>query len=400
MAAVIFAEVFLVRLPDHHGESPPRRTKAPRPHGPAARGGGGEHSAAAADHPLGIGGCICCWRQSPRCLAGWVLRSNERGEPQPHHLPSEGTGATVSLPDQAGDGAASATQPTVRPAADLGEHSGLYSRYPSTAAATGGKIQPEPQPRQPVEDRPGWSRQLGVIQQFASRSGEWCAFVRRFETATRAMRWTEDQALTILPTVLDDPALAVFDRFPAAKRGTLQGVYKEMADVFDPPSGACQRCTNGQREASKSLLVFRTELLTLAEATFPRLNEPALDSLVAERLLTMAQKAGVMLPDRGDIEGLPRSPTRDAPAAEVDEGEMVAALRQHPRIPREAERRPRCWAPRKAGDHPCVTDEVICHRYGREGHIARGCHKQDECAGDNQPGSSASVRGRSDSGEC
>ncbi|CAN0203678.1 unnamed protein product [Lampetra planeri] len=69
----------------------------------------------------------------------------------------------------------------------------------------------------------------------------------------------EKQALTMLPTVLDDPALVLFDRIPAEKRGTLQGVYKEMVDVFDPPSGVRQRFQDRQREASKSLLVFRTE---------------------------------------------------------------------------------------------------------------------------------------------
>ncbi|CAN0301095.1 unnamed protein product [Lampetra planeri] len=85
------------------------------------------------------------------------------------------------------------------------------------------------------------------------------------------MRWMEEQALTMLPTVLDDLVLVVFDRIPAEKRGTLQGVYKEMADVFDPPSGVCQRFQDRQREASESFLVFRTELLAMAEAAFPRL---------------------------------------------------------------------------------------------------------------------------------
>ncbi|CAN0415869.1 unnamed protein product [Lampetra planeri] len=102
----------------------------------------------------------------------------------------------------------------------------------------------------------------------------------------------------------------------------------------------------------------------MAEATFPRLNEPALDSLVAERLLAMARKVEVMLPvveeevhtllwverhlcayeemagparavahiafDRGDVEERQQPPTRHTPPAEEDEGETVAALRQPP----------------------------------------------------------------------
>ncbi|CAM9789726.1 unnamed protein product [Lampetra planeri] len=96
-------------------------------------------------------------------------------------------------------------------------------------------------------------------------------------------------------TVLDDLALAVFDRIPPAKRGSLLGVYKEVAEVFDPQSGGCQKFKNRQREASESFLVFRTELLTLAEAAFQWLNEPCLDSLVVERLLAMAEKVGVMV---------------------------------------------------------------------------------------------------------
>ncbi|CAM9457550.1 unnamed protein product [Lampetra fluviatilis] len=241
------------------------------------------------------------------------------------------------------------------------------------------------------------------------------------------MRWTEEQALTMLPTVLDDPALVVCNRIPDEKRGTLQGVYKEMADVFDPPSGVRQRFQDRQREASESFLVFRTELLAMAEAAFPRFNEPALDSLVAERLLAMARKVGAMLSvveeevrtslwvthhlcayeemagparavahvafDCGDVEERPRPPTRDAPPAEEDEGETVAALRQSPRIPREAERRPRRWAPREAGDHPRVNDDIICHRCGREGHIARECRSRMSAPGtttrDCQPRSAA-----------
>ncbi|CAM9595764.1 unnamed protein product [Lampetra planeri] len=216
----------------------------------------------------------------------------------------------------------------------------------------------------------------------------------------------------MLPTVLDDPALVVFDWIPAAKRGTLQGVHKEMADMLDPPSGVRQRFQDRQHEASESLLVFRTELLATA---FPRLNEPTLDSLVAERLLAMARKVGVMLlvveeevrtslwvachlcayeemagparavahvaSDRGDVEERPRPPTRHALLAEEDEGEMVAALWQYTRIPREAERRPRRWAPCEAGDHPRVTDDVICHCCGREGHIARGCRSRTSAPG-------------------
>ncbi|CAM9543026.1 unnamed protein product [Lampetra planeri] len=153
----------------------------------------------------------------------------------------------------------------------------------------------------------------------------------------------------------------------------------------------------------------------MAEAAFPRFNEPALDSLVAERLLAMARKVGAMLSvveeevrtslwvthhlcayeemagparavahvafDCGDVEERPRPPTRDAPPAEEDEGETVAALRQSPRIPREAERRPRRWAPREAGDHPRVNDDIICHRCGREGHIARECRSRMSAPG-------------------
>ncbi|CAM9573660.1 unnamed protein product [Lampetra planeri] len=83
----------------------------------------------------------------------------------------------------------------------------------------------------------------------------------------------------------------------------------------------------------------------------------------------------------GDVEGLPRPPTRHAPLAEEDEGEMVAALRRYPRIPREAEHRPQRWAPHEAGEHPLVTGKVICHRCGHEGHIAYGCRSRTSAPG-------------------
>ncbi|CAN0065613.1 unnamed protein product [Lampetra fluviatilis] len=125
--------------------------------------------------------------------------------------------------------------PAVCPTRDPEENPGLPSRYLPIAAATGenerlegseeqltgqgarakvgSEIQPKTQPRQPAEGGPGWSH---------------------------------------------------------------QDIYKEMVEVFDPPSGARQKLKNRQWEVSKSLLVFRMELLTLAEATFPRLNEPGL----------------------------------------------------------------------------------------------------------------------------
>ncbi|CAM9633755.1 unnamed protein product [Lampetra planeri] len=81
--------------------------------------------------------------------------------------------------------------------------------------------------------------------------------------------------------------------------------------------------------------------------------------------------------------------TGHAPPVEEDEGETVAALRQYLRIPREAERRPLRWASRESEEHPRVTEEVICHRCGREGHIAHGCRSRTSAPGttsrDHQP---------------
>ncbi|CAN0152738.1 unnamed protein product [Lampetra planeri] len=125
--------------------------------------------------------------------------------------------------------------PAVCPTRDPEENPGLPSRYLPIAAATGenerlegseeqltgqgarakvgSEIQPKTQPRQPAEGGPGWSHQVGAIQKFSSGSGELCTFVHQIETAARAMKLTEEQTLTMLPTVLDDPALAVFDQF-------------------------------------------------------------------------------------------------------------------------------------------------------------------------------------------
>ncbi|CAM9876794.1 unnamed protein product, partial [Lampetra planeri] len=216
-----------------------------------------------------------------------------------------------------------------------------YGRYASSSDHMSETITPTTAAKAPIGQRSGLSP-LDVLRVHR----KYQPFLQQMmhQMQMQQMQWVVVQFMGALKKQKEDEERKAIDWIPPAKRGSLQGVYKEMAEVFDPSSGACQKFKNRQREAFESLLVFRMELLTLAEAAFSWLNEPGLDSLVAEWHLVMAQKARVMLP-------VVEEETRThVPPAEEDEGETVAALRQYLRIPREAERRPRCWAPHKAGE--------------------------------------------------
>ncbi|CAM9732660.1 unnamed protein product [Lampetra planeri] len=64
----------------------------------------------------------------------------------------------------------------------------------------------------------GRSHRLPHIKEFVVVGGDWSTFTWWFESAFRSMRWTEEEALGALPTVLDDQALAVFRAIPRTKR--------------------------------------------------------------------------------------------------------------------------------------------------------------------------------------
>ncbi|XP_061436496.1 uncharacterized protein LOC133361588 [Lethenteron reissneri] len=83
------------------------------------------------------------------------------------------------------------------------------------------------------------SHRLTTIKEF-SVGGDWSAFVWRFESAVRSVKWTDAEALEVLPTLLDDKSLKFFRSIAAVKKATLKGAFDEMAEVYEPQDDAHQ----------------------------------------------------------------------------------------------------------------------------------------------------------------
>ncbi|CAM9574488.1 unnamed protein product [Lampetra planeri] len=80
----------------------------------------------------------------------------------------------------------------------------------------------------PKDNGAGRSHRLPNIKEFVA-GGDWGAFTCRFKSAFRSVRWTEEEALDALPTLLDDVSLAVFRSIPSEKKKTLKDAFAEMA---------------------------------------------------------------------------------------------------------------------------------------------------------------------------
>ncbi|CAN0395050.1 unnamed protein product [Lampetra planeri] len=108
--------------------------------------------------------------------------------------------------------------------------------------------------------------------------------------------WTEVEALQALPTTLDDDALAAFDAIPPEDRGTLPKALAEMGAIFDPPSKVRHKVAARWWGEADTPLAFRSALMSLATAAYPKMDHEGLDSMVLERMLSLAQELNVNLP--------------------------------------------------------------------------------------------------------
>ncbi|CAN0118713.1 unnamed protein product [Lampetra fluviatilis] len=128
------------------------------------------------------------------------------------------------------------------------------------------------------------SHHLPHIKEFVAVGGDWSAFTWLFESAFRSVRWTEEEALGALPTVLDDQALAVFRSIPPDKKKTLKDVYAEMAEVYQPLSDTQRKFMPRKRGSNESLLAYHGTLLALAVAAYPDAKPEMLDPLILDQL--------------------------------------------------------------------------------------------------------------------
>ncbi|XP_061411309.1 uncharacterized protein LOC133344991 [Lethenteron reissneri] len=190
--------------------------------------------------------------------------------------------------------------------------------------------------------------------------------------------------------MLDNDALATLTSAPREKRATLHLALQLLSAVYGPPSDCRQLFHDRRRGTNESPLAFRTALLALAKAAFPRMDEEGVDAMVAEKLLLLADELDVNVLAQDDsemssllvarhIHGGLRSLRRKAakgaashamaatalPSEEVcgveRRGEWRAAVPQARNGPSRQEQ------PRTSG---ALTR---CYNCGLQGHVASGC---------------------------
>ncbi|XP_078739332.1 uncharacterized protein LOC144952714 [Lampetra fluviatilis] len=123
------------------------------------------------------------------------------------------------------------------------------------------------------------SRHLTTVKEF-SIGGDWSAFACRFLAAVRSARWTDAEALEVLPTLLDDESVRFFRSITADKKKTLCGVFEEMADAYEPPDDAHRRFAQRQRAPEES----------------PETPQDLLEPLILGKMLELSRDLGIPMP--------------------------------------------------------------------------------------------------------
>ncbi|CAM9379086.1 unnamed protein product [Lampetra planeri] len=139
------------------------------------------------------------------------------------------------------------------------------------------------------------SRHLTTVKEF-SIGGDWSAFACRFLAAVRSARWTDSEALEVLPTLLDDESMRFFRSIKAEKKKTLRGVFDEMADAYEPPDDAHRRFVQRQRAPEESPVAYRGAVLELAMAAYPETEPDLLEPLILGKMLELSRDLGIPMP--------------------------------------------------------------------------------------------------------
>ncbi|XP_078715459.1 uncharacterized protein LOC144933958 [Lampetra fluviatilis] len=118
----------------------------------------------------------------------------------------------------------------------------------------------------------------------------------RFLAAVRSARWTDAEALEVLPTLLDDESVRLFRSIKAENLKTLRGVFDEMADAYEPPDDAHRRFVQRQRAPEKSPVAYRGAVLELAMAAYPETEPDLLEPLILGKMLELSRDLGIPMP--------------------------------------------------------------------------------------------------------
>ncbi|CAN0156833.1 unnamed protein product [Lampetra fluviatilis] len=248
-----------------------------------------------------------------------------------------------------------------------------------------------------VDDDRVLQQRLPALSAFKADGGDWGAFQRRFLAHQEMSGWSDTTALRALPAMLDDDALAAFTSAARSSRSTPQAALHLMAKVFGPPSTCRHQFYDRRKVAGETTLAYRTALLALADAAFPRMDKEGKDAMVTEQLLVLAHELGVPInvADEMDIcslaiatsihayEVLKHKPGvvckwagNAALAATIAEPQPAAVQEQAFAASRPGEWRTGGRSPTRSPrklEQPKPTTSVVCYNCGLRGHVAAGC---------------------------
>ncbi|XP_078739832.1 uncharacterized protein LOC144953140 [Lampetra fluviatilis] len=139
------------------------------------------------------------------------------------------------------------------------------------------------------------SHRLTTVKEF-SIGGDWSAFACRFQAAVRSAKWTDAEALEVLPTLPDDESVRFFRSIKAAKKTTLKGVFEEMAEAYEPPDDAHRRFVQRQRAPEESPVAFWGAVMELAMAAYPETEPNLLEPLILGKMLELSRDLGIPMP--------------------------------------------------------------------------------------------------------
>nr|XP_032809957.1 uncharacterized protein LOC116942319 isoform X1 [Petromyzon marinus]XP_032809968.1 uncharacterized protein LOC116942319 isoform X1 [Petromyzon marinus]XP_032809977.1 uncharacterized protein LOC116942319 isoform X1 [Petromyzon marinus] len=238
-----------------------------------------------------------------------------------------------------------------------------------------------------------FQQQLSVLTAFTADAGDWGAFQRRFLAYQEMSGWSDDEALRALPATMDDDALATLVSAPRSRRSTLQAALQLMATVYWPPSVSRHHFHEWRKGAKEMPLAYRTALLALAKAAFPRMDCEGIDAMVTEKLLVLAQELGIVVLAADDADICSLRVAKNIHNHEVlkrNRPLITAASTSERSEPQDAQPSEEVFAATRLGDwrsggrqpqYPARKLEqprpssalVTCYKCGLRGHVASGC---------------------------